>query len=88
MYEITFDIKHEGRKYKSMVFQARFNYCNALVKNLGTIEAARAVIEVLPLPPDTALRLRHDAVQKSTRSSTQIEGNPLDEAAVRHAVFS
>ena len=69
-----------------MVFQPRFNYCDALVKHLGTIEAARAVIEVLPLPPDTALRLRHDAVQKSTRSSTQIEGNPLDEAEVRRAI--
>jgi Fic family protein len=40
---------------------------------------------VLPLPADTTLRLRHDALQRSTRSSTQIEGNPLDDAAVRRA---
>ncbi|BAZ14891.1 hypothetical protein NIES4071_67610 [Calothrix sp. NIES-4071] len=71
-----------------MVFEPRFNYCDALVKHLGTIEAARAVVEVLPLPPDSALQLRHDAVQKSTRSSTRIEGNPLDDAEVRRAVFS
>jgi Fic family protein len=69
-----------------MVFVPRFTYSDLLIKHLGVIEGARAVIEVLPLPPDTTLRLRHDALQRSTRSSTQIEGNPLDEAAVRRAI--
>ncbi len=69
-----------------MSFVPRFTYSHKLVRHLGVIEAARAVIEVLPLPPDTTLRLRHDALQRSTRSSTQIEGNPLDEAAVRRAI--
>lgn len=69
-----------------MSFVPRFTYSHELVRHLGVIEAARAVIEVLPLPPDTTLRLRHDALQRSTRSSTQIEGNPLDEAAVRRAI--
>jgi Fic family protein len=69
-----------------MVFIPRFTYSNSLIKNIGIIEGARAVIDVLPLPPDTTLRLRHDALQRSTRSSTQIEGNPLDEAAVQQAI--
>ncbi len=69
-----------------MVFIPRFTYSDLLIKHLGVIEGARAVIEVLPLPPDTTLRLRHDALQRSTRSSTQIEGNPLDETAVRRAI--
>ena len=69
-----------------MSFIPRFSYSHDLVRHLGVIEGARAVIEVLPLPPDTTLRLRHDALQRSTRSSTQIEGNPLDEAAVRRAI--
>jgi Fic family protein len=69
-----------------MSFIPRFSYNHNLVKHLGVIESARAVIKVLPLPPDTTLRLRHDALQRSTRSSTQIEGNPLDEAAVRRAI--
>jgi Fic family protein len=69
-----------------MSFIPRFSYSHNLVTHLGVIEGARAVIEVLPLPPDTTLRLRHDALQRSTRSSTQIEGNPLDEAAVRRAI--
>ena len=69
-----------------MSFVPRFSYSHDLVRHLGVIEGARAVIEVLPLPPDTTLRLRHDALQRSTRSSTQIEGNPLDEVAVRRAI--
>ncbi len=69
-----------------MNFAPRFQYTNDLARQLGIIEGARAVIEVLPLPPDTALRLRHDARQRSTRNSTQIEGNPLDEAGVRKAI--
>jgi Fic family protein len=69
-----------------MSFIPRFSYSHELVRHLGIIEGARAVIEVLPLPPDTTLRLRHDALQRSTRSSTQIEGNPLDDAAVRRAI--
>ena len=69
-----------------MSFVPRFSYTHEIVRHLGTTEGAKAVIEVLPLPPDTTLRLRHDALQRSTRSSTQIEGNPLDEAAVRRAI--
>ncbi len=69
-----------------MVFAPKFTYAHATVKHLGIIEGAKAVIDILPLPPDTRLRLRHDALQRSTRSSTQIEGNPLDAAAVRRAI--
>ncbi|NES22794.1 MAG: Fic family protein, partial [Symploca sp. SIO3E6] len=69
-----------------MTFVPRFSYTNEMIQHLGVIEGAKSVIEVLPLPPDTTLRLRHDALQRSTRSSTQIEGNPLDEAAVRRAI--
>lgn len=69
-----------------MAFAPRFTYTSRLVNDLGAIDAARGVIDLLPLPPDTSLRLRHDALQRSTRSSTQIEGNPLDAAAVRQAI--
>lgn len=69
-----------------MAFAPRFFFTGKLVNDLGAIEAARGVIELLPLPPDATLRLRHDALQRSTRSSTQIEGNPLDAAAVRQAI--
>lgn len=69
-----------------MVFVPRFAYSNSLIRNIGIIEGARAVVDVLPLPPDTTLRLRHDAIQRSTRNSTQIEGNLLNEAAMQQAI--
>jgi Fic family protein len=68
------------------IFAPRFGYTDRMVAALGRIEAARAVIEVLPLPPDEGLKLRLRAVQKHTRSSTAIEGNTLGEREFRRAV--
>lgn len=64
----------------------RYCYSDALVQDLCAVAEARARVELLPLPPDESLRLRHAAYQRSTRSSTRIEGNPLDDEAVRQAV--
>jgi Fic family protein len=69
------------------IYAPRFGYTDRMVGALGRIEAARAVIEVLPLPPDEGLRLRLRAVQKHTRSSTAIEGNTLGERDFRRAVI-
>lgn len=69
-----------------MSFTPRFQYTNQLVRALQRVEAARAVIDLLPLPPDAGLLLRQEARQRSTRSSTQIEGNPLSEREVQRAV--
>lgn len=57
-----------------------------MVDALGRIEAARAIVEVLPLPPDRGLQLRLRAAQKHTRSSTAIEGNTLGERDFRRAI--
>jgi len=70
-----------------VVYAPRFGYTDRMVGALGRIEAARAVIEVLPLPPDEGLKLRLRAVQKHTRSSTAIEGNTLGERDFRRAVI-
>lgn len=69
-----------------LIYAPRFGYTDRMVDALGRIEAARAVIEVLPLPPDEGLKLRLRAVQKHTRSSTAIEGNTLGERDFRRAV--
>lgn len=69
-----------------MSFVPRFLYQNSTVADLGKIEAARAVVDILPLPLDTVLRLRHDAFEKSTRSSTAIEGNTLNEQEILRAI--
>ncbi len=57
-----------------------------MVRALGEIEAARAALDLLPIPPDRSLRLFHEARARSTRASTAIEGNPLDERGVRRAI--
>jgi Fic family protein len=67
-------------------WKPRFSYSDALVADLCAIADARARVALLPLPADESLRLRHAAYQRSTRSSTRIEGNTLDDAAVRVAI--
>lgn len=69
-----------------MAFVPRFSYTHAIVRDLQTIERARAVVDVLPVPPDQALALRQAARQRATASSTAIEGNDLESAALVRAV--
>ena len=64
----------------------RYGYGDRLVQHLCAVAEAKARVDLLPLPPDESLRLRHAAYQRSTRSSTRIEGNPLDDEGVRQAV--
>lgn len=72
----------------SPAFLPRFHYTHAMARDLGLIEAARAVIAVLPLPPDQELRLRQAARQRATRNSTRIEGNTLNSEEVGRAVMA
>lgn len=69
-----------------MTFTPRFQYTHATALSLMTIEGARRVVDLLPLPPDTSFLLRQEARHRSTHSSTQIEGNPLSEIEVRRAI--
>lgn len=71
-----------------MSFQPRFSYLHSMVRDLGRIESARAVVEVLPLPPDRVLWLRQAARQRATRNSTRIEGNTLNSTEVGQAVVA
>lgn len=72
----------------SVPYAPRFAYSHQMVRDLGLIESARAVIEVLPLPPDQELRLRQSARQRATRHSTRIEGNTLNTLEVGQAVLA
>jgi Fic family protein len=71
-----------------LAFHPRFHYTHAMARHLGEIEAARAVVDVLPLPPDQELRLRQAARQRATRNSTRIEGNTLNSEEVGRAVMA
>lgn len=70
-----------------MTYSPRFHYTDRIVRDLMRIEGARAVVDVLPLPPDVGLRLRQEARQRSTHHSTRIEGNRLRETAIPSAVL-
>lgn len=59
------------------MFRPNFRYTNKIVKNLGLIAEARAVILNAPLVPKWEVSLRREALLRSTHSSTAIEGNPL-----------
>jgi len=71
-----------------MIFAPRFHYTHGMVCHLGQIESARAIVDVLPLPPDQVLYLRQAARQRATRNSTRIEGNTLNSVEVGKAVVS
>ena len=71
-----------------MNFHPRFRYTESMLRNFGVIEAARAVVDVLPLPPDRVLRMRQAARERSTRSSTRIEGNTLEGTEIGRAVVA
>jgi len=74
------------RRSTAPAWQPRYSYSDGLVNDVCAVADARARVELLPLPADESLRLRHAAYQSSTRSSTRIEGNPLDDQAVRQAI--
>lgn len=69
-----------------MGFEPRFEYSHAMVRRLMAVDATRALVEVLPVPPQTALMMRFEARRASTHYSTSIEGNELGLDEVRRAL--
>ena len=63
-----------------------FSYTHQMVEHLMAIEGARRVVDVLPLPPDSAFLLRFEALRRSTHFSTSIEGNQLSLDEVREGI--
>src|SRR3954469_1459504 len=58
-------------------WQPRYTLTPAIARRLMEIEAARAVIEQIPLPPAVQSEIRNRARLRSTHYSTRIEGNRL-----------
>jgi Fic family protein len=59
------------------VWQPKFTITPKIASCLMEIEAARAVVEHVPLPPAVEAELRMRARIRATHYSTQIEGNRL-----------
>ena len=58
-------------------WQPRYSLTPAMARRLMEIEAARAVVEQIPLPPAVVSEMRNRARLRSTHYSTRIEGNRL-----------
>jgi cell filamentation protein, protein adenylyltransferase len=67
-------------------WQPRYTLTPAIARHLMAIEAARAVVEQLPLPPAVQSELRRRARIRSTHYSTRIEGNRLSLAEAERVV--
>src|SRR6476469_845053 len=65
------------REIPGIPWQPRYTLTPAMARRLMEIEAARAVVEQIPLPPALASELRNRARLRSTHYSTPIEGNRL-----------
>lgn len=60
------------------MYTPRYTINNALLKHIGTIEAAREIILNAPLLPSWEKRFRDDAIVRTIHHGTHIEGNELN----------
>jgi Fic family protein len=65
------------REIPVIPWQPRYTLTPAMARRLMEIEAARAVVEQIPLPPAAVSEMRNRARLRSTHYSTRIEGNRL-----------
>lgn len=69
-------------------WQPRYTLTPATARSLMEIEAARAVVEQLPLPAAVQSEMRHRARVRATHYSTRIEGNRLTLAEAEEVLKS
>ncbi len=69
-----------------MTFQPNYRFTNKLVSVLMRIEAARQLVDVLPITPQVLASLRETARLYSTHYSTMIEGNRLTQIQVQQLI--
>jgi len=60
------------------MYNPKFSITNKILKNIGTIEAAREVIKHAPLLPFYEKKFQNEALVRSVHYGTHIEGNELN----------
>jgi Fic family protein len=65
------------REIPVISWQPRYTLTPAMARRLMEIEAARTIVEQIPLPPAVMSEMRNRARLRSTHYSTRIEGNRL-----------
>ena len=68
------------------IWRPNYTITASIARRLMEIEAARAVVERLPLPPTAEAELRRRARVRSTHFSTRIEGNRLTLDEAEHVI--
>ncbi len=59
------------------MFSPIFSINNSILKNIGAIEAAKAIIDEAPLIPAYEKQFQQDAIVRTVHYGTRIEGNDL-----------
>lgn len=60
------------------MYQPKFSITNKILKNIGSVEASREIIDNAPLLPYFEKEFREDALVRSVHYGTHIEGNELN----------
>src|SRR5258708_2041122 len=60
------------------MYNPKYSINNTIIKNIGIIEAAREVINHVPLLPYYEKEFQNDAMVRSVHHGTHIEGNELN----------
>ncbi|MFA6250757.1 MAG: hypothetical protein WC686_04670, partial [Candidatus Shapirobacteria bacterium] len=59
------------------MFSPVFSINNQVLKNIGSVEAAKAIIDEAPLIPAYEKQFQQDAIVRTVHFGTRIEGNDL-----------
>ncbi len=68
------------------MYSPKFTITNKLLKLIGTIEAAKEVIENSPLVPAWEAKFREEAIVRTVHHGTHIEGNELNKTEAEHVL--
>ncbi|MEK7551675.1 MAG: hypothetical protein AAB532_03690, partial [Patescibacteria group bacterium] len=60
------------------MYKPKFTITNKILKNIGSIEASKEIIDHAPLLPYFEKEFRQDAMVRSVHFGTHIEGNALN----------
>ena len=69
-----------------MPFAPRFDFTASILKGLASVERARTVVEILPLPLSVEKRMRKDARVRVAHNSTWIENRTLSLDQARRVI--
>ncbi|MBI2599612.1 Fic family protein [Candidatus Daviesbacteria bacterium] len=65
------------------MFIPKYTITNKILKDIGTVEAAREIIMHAPLVPAWEAKFRKEAMERTIHHGTHLEGNPLSEDEVK-----